>query len=177
MPDQKSISGPVGTAELAKILGISPQRVNELGRKGKIARRPDGKWDVEAVLTAVRKNLDNRQPVKAGKLPSAAPEAWSSELPEPKRGTLLYEQWRLTREKADREELDRRALEKTLLKRDDVRIAVAGMIAASKSRLMTMPDELCDRLAAESDAVSCREMLAVKVHEALEQLAEWPASA
>lgn len=95
----------------------------------------------------------------------------------PKPGTLAYEQWRLTREKADREALDRKVLEGALLKRTDVRQAVTGMISASKSRLLTMPDELCDRLAAESDAIRCREMVATKVFEALSVLSEWPTCA
>ena len=165
----------IGTQELAGILGISRQRINELGRKGKIERETDGKWDVAKVREALGRNLDGSQPSKVSEHPAAERELM--ETPEPKRGTLLYEQWRLTREKADRERLDREVLERNLLKSDEIRSAVCGMIAASKSRLITMPDELCDRLAAESDAIRCREMVAAKVHEALEQLSEWPVSA
>jgi hypothetical protein len=109
--------------------------------------------------------------------PPAAQTAKPGESGGPIPGTLAYEQWRLTREKADRERIDREALLGTLLKRDEVRGAVSGMIAAAKSRLITLPDELCDRVAAESDSVRCREMMAAKVHEALSQLAEYPACA
>jgi len=172
----------VSTVELAAILGISRQRVNEFGRQGKITREPDGKWDAAKVAAALGKSLDGRQ---------ASPARDRAEKPEhsvgqhreqaagvePPKGTLLYEQWRLTREKADREALDRKTLEGSLLKTEDVKATVSAMIGASKSKLITIADELCDKLAATSDPVRCRELVDGKIHQALSELAEWPARA
>jgi hypothetical protein len=187
----------IGTSELAARLGISRQRVNELGRLGKITREPDGKWDPAKVAAALGKNLDGRQQsparervveMKARDRAVAAPHKvgagggrkakdGSATEEHPPEGTLLYEQWRLTREKADREALDRQALEGALLKRDEVRAAVSSMISAAKSKFLTVGDELCDRLAATSDPIACREMVDARIHQALSELAEYPSCA
>jgi hypothetical protein len=47
----------ISTPELAKKLGISRQRVNELGRMGKIQREADGQWNLERVHAAIERNL------------------------------------------------------------------------------------------------------------------------
>lgn len=86
----------------------------------------------------------------------------------------MYEQWRLTREKADREELDRKVLEGSLLKRSEVKTAVYGMLERFRSRMLLIADELCDRVAAETDTVRCREMIDRKLCDALSQLSEYP---
>ena len=44
----------VSTSTVARSLGISRQRVNELARKGRITRETDGRWDLSKVLGCVR---------------------------------------------------------------------------------------------------------------------------
>ena len=39
----------IGTSELARRLGVSRQRINELARLGKIAKAGPGRWDPEKV--------------------------------------------------------------------------------------------------------------------------------
>ncbi len=51
----------VGTGELAKILGISRQRVNELGRLQKISREADGQWDLDKVRAQLGHTIDPQQ--------------------------------------------------------------------------------------------------------------------
>lgn len=176
----------VSTGQLARLLGISRQRVNELGRKGKITREPDGRWNVAEVRATLAVSLDARQisPAKAdagsarvGKRRGIDPAESHPGNGTPPKGTLLYEQWRLTREKADREALDRKVLEGSLLKREEVRPAVSSMIAAAKNRLITIADELCDKLAASSDPVRCKELVDDRISQALKELAEYPARA
>ena len=48
----------IGTGDLAKALGISRQRINELARKGKITREPDGMWELEKVRGEMARNLE-----------------------------------------------------------------------------------------------------------------------
>jgi phage terminase Nu1 subunit (DNA packaging protein) len=165
----------LSSSALAAELGISRQRVNELGRKGKIQRNPDGTWDLAKVRADLGHSIDGSQksPARDG-MAAEAPEA---PVVEPPKGTLLYEQWRLTREKADREAVDRQAIEGKLLKREEVKSAWSGMIAAVTNRLESIPDELCDRLASTVDAIECREILADKIREARMQLSEYPANA
>jgi phage terminase Nu1 subunit (DNA packaging protein) len=86
----------------------------------------------------------------------------------------LYEQWRLTREKADREALDRKREEGSLVKRDEVSTSVSSMISATKTKLRMIPAELCDKLATTKDPIRCRELMERKINEALSELAEYP---
>ena len=51
----------ISTPNIAKMLGISRQRVNELGRLGKIPREADGRWNPERVRVALEQNLDQRR--------------------------------------------------------------------------------------------------------------------
>lgn len=170
------------TSELAALLGISRQRVNELGRAGKITREADGNWNPDRVARDLGRNLDGAQKSPARER-ATPPEHGVGQRREeaprehPPKGTLAYEQWRLTREKADREALDRKVLEGELLKRAEVKTAVSAMLGAFKARCMTIADELCDKLAATSDSVRCRELVDSKIHAALSELSEWRASA
>jgi DeoR/GlpR family transcriptional regulator of sugar metabolism len=66
----------VKTGELAKVLGISRQRVNELSRKGKLTRSADGKWDPDRARSELKRTPgraagtaveSGNPPVKSGK--------------------------------------------------------------------------------------------------------------
>ena len=55
---------------------------------------------------------------------------------------------------------------------DEVRSVVSAMISAARNRLLIIPDELCDKLAATADPVRCREMVETRIHQALSELSE-----
>ncbi len=65
----------IRTGELAKRLGVSRQRVNDLAREGKLTRDPDGLWDPDKVRGEPSRTLSRQQKVKAqlGGVPPAAP--------------------------------------------------------------------------------------------------------
>jgi hypothetical protein len=73
---------------------------------------------------------------------------------------------------ADLREMEARRQKSELLDADDVRAAVVGMITSAKSRLLTMADELCDRLAACSDPIGCRVLVDSEVRRALTALSK-----
>jgi hypothetical protein len=55
------------------MLGISGQRVNELGRQGKLTREPNGRWNPERVRAAIGRNLHpGRRRALAGPFPAAS---------------------------------------------------------------------------------------------------------
>lgn len=150
----------VSTAKLCEALGVTKQRISVLERRGTIQRETDGQWDVEKVRAALAANLDARQN-------SANPD----QPPTLQKGTIAYETYRLTRERADRAALERAEIEGSLLKVDEVRKAWDGMIAAARTKLLAIGDEICEKLAAETNSIRCREMVNVKVKEALADLA------
>jgi len=177
------------TSEACRALNISKVRLNELARKGKAPRGPKpNQWDIDAIRAALGRNLDGRQ-VSPAQLIVAKPEPVQDigkhtkdrepvgDSLEPAKGTLLYEQWRLTREKASREALDLKVAERKLLDVEDVRAAVSGMVIAFRAKALVIGDSLADKLAATSDPIACRELVDARVYEALESLVEYPASA
>ena len=147
---RKDVNKPTVRA-LAKKAGVSGPLVHR--------KRAQGKTDEQIIIEANAR----RRNKSAGA--------------HPRKGTLLYEQWRHTREKADREALDRKILEGLLLKREEVRTAVSGMISTVKTKLLMVGDELSDHLAASTDPVACRVMIDDRIHRALSELAGYPASA
>lgn len=71
-------------------------------------------------------------------------------------------------------ELNLAAREGQLLDAERVRDAVSGMIIAARAKLLMIPSELCDKLAACSDPVRCLELIDGKICQALDELAEYP---
>jgi hypothetical protein len=161
----------IGTSELAARLSISRQRVNELGRLGKITREPDGRWDPAKVAAALGRNLDGRQasparervvemrtpdravaaPHKVGAGGGRKPkgEQTVGDDATPKKGTLLYEQWRHTQEKANREALERRKLEGELVESAAVESAWSEFGVKFRDAVMGLPSVVCNRLPEE----------------------------
>jgi len=71
--------------------------------------------------------------------------------------------------KQDKLELEEK--EKRLIDAEEVRESVAGMVIASRAKLLVIGDELCEKLASLSSAVACRELVDNRIAEALEALA------
>jgi hypothetical protein len=188
----------IKTHQLAELLGISRQRVNELGRIGKLTREPDGTWDPGKARLALGRNLDHRQPSPSaaaikkaskdigrhtsgrkgtnGSRESAGDWGPRGEEPkgeEPRKGTLLYEQWRHTREKASREELERRVREGELLERSDVIAQVGNLIINAKTNLRGIGAKIAPDLAAETSDAKCQAMVDSEIDEALMAISKW----
>jgi len=79
---------------------------------------------------------------------------------------------------ADAEKIERENKERSseLINGAEHHQAVCEMITTAKSRLLMIADELCDRLATESNPVKCREMLREKIRQSLSELAAKPAA-
>jgi hypothetical protein len=61
----------------------------------------------------------------------------------------------------------------SLLKRDEVASAWGSLISSAQSRLLVIPDEICDLLALEYNPIRCREMVLAKITDALSALSEY----
>jgi phage terminase Nu1 subunit (DNA packaging protein) len=178
----------VSTPQLEQALGITRQRINELARKGKIPRGDRGKWDLEAVRRALGNNLDTRQvspargeapPQTVGKRHSdpgfAMPRVPRSDTPV--KGTIAHAELMHKQAMAAKAAMQAKELEGKLIEADDVRTSWSGMISRAKNVLLGIGSELCDKLAAEANAVRCREMIDERVRNALSELAEPMANA
>jgi hypothetical protein len=72
---------------------------------------------------------------------------------------------------ADQHELKARKLDGELVEISEVRGAITDHLAHSRSILLGLPGELCDRMAAEQDPIRCRLLLMERIREALTALA------
>lgn len=157
--------------KLATLLGVSHTRINDLVRQGRITRSAKG-FDVDAVRAQLAKSV---APERASRIKADIGQTPHRLRTEPESDQDKYNKARAYREsvraKADEIALKERMGE--LIPQDKVCGFISGMIAAAKNRLMTIPDELCDRLATETDPAICRQMLIKKLRDALERLSEW----
>ena len=165
----------VSTPELAAAFGISRQRVNELGRKGKITREPDGRWDVDKVRAALGRNLDIRQmspargeapPQTVGRRPTDPPRngvftgdpggvksggLGTDMIPDtgPAVGTLAHAQLVHETAKAKKAALEARRLEGSLVDREAVEAEWTAIGSEIRDRVMALPSRVINRLPSE----------------------------
>lgn len=138
------------------MLGISRQRVNELGRVGKIQREADGRWNADKVREALHQNLDHRQSIvtrggnKSGgdtKPPTVKKVLEGvSGVQELQPGTIAYETYRLTKEKADRAALDRQEAEGTLVRAEEIEKYWTEAAIKIRDAVMGLTSRVCNRL-------------------------------
>ena len=163
----------LSTAQLAAALGISPQRVNELGRKKKISREPDGQWDVETVRADLNRNLDHSQPQRAGNKPinprrSEDPDAISGNTHD------VFNRARAVKETALARgaQLDLRHRQGELLERSEIEAAITQGLTSFKNHLLLFPDKVAPKVAACSDVLECRAIIYEEIRHLLITLSD-----
>ena len=171
----------ISTAQLAAILGISRQRINELGRKGKISREPNGQWNLVKVHEALRNNLDVRQitPSLSGrhKIP-IEPQNTSAPSGEiVAEGTFLEAQRRHEWLKVQKEELALQVRRGELIEKKELERELGALLTAFRNRSMLMPDKLAPRVAVTTDVLECRALIEREVRELLSILSEYQTNA
>lgn len=77
---------------------------------------------------------------------------------------------------ANLRELELAEKQGVLVNANEVAEGWAALVSEAKSKLMLIPDELCDRLAVESHPVRCREIMREEIRAALEVLAKGQAA-
>ncbi len=169
----------VGSGELAKILGISRQRVNELGRRQKITREPDGLWDLDKVRAQLGHTLDPQQVSRIRSPRARAAGELDSDAMQRPPGTGsnahdLFNRARAAKEIAIAKEkqLELKKREGELLEGADVEQTRTKELTMFKNRLLLVPDKLAARVAASSDVAECRELIETEVFGLLNDLSE-----
>jgi hypothetical protein len=178
-----------GLREAARQLGISHVALMKAVKSGRVAKRQDGSFDVEACRVALDLNTHpgksraarTQQSDTASTSPSISerPETFDpamrpaiASIDEIKDSTLeavRQLEWEKVREK--RLKLDRE--EGRLVELAPVNAWVAGMIVRARDELMRIPTELRDKLAHETDPLACEAMLLGRMEGVLARLAEF----
>ncbi len=149
----------ISTKQLAAILGISVTRVNQLRRKGKIQREPDGRWNLVKVNADLRQNLNKSQAIRSlGQKPQSETAQMAAE--QGNNGDSFSEaQRRHEWLKVQKEELTLRIRSMELLERSDVKEEWTRGLSAFRSQLLLVPDKLAPKIAACTDVRECRSMI------------------
>jgi hypothetical protein len=172
------MSDRIGIGELAKRLGISRQRVNDLAREGKLTREPDGRWDPDRAMDELSKTLDSRHRRRAKvqqrgvRQDSRASE--SEGLPLTGSAHEIFNRARAAKEVAIAKErqLDLRHRQGELLEASEVELAWTRKLTAFKERLLAIPDRLAQKLAAIAEDREIRAILDGEIRMALKALIE-----
>jgi hypothetical protein len=164
----------------AKRKGVTLSTVQRAIKAGRVTTTPDGKIDPDIAdeqwkeRTNPAKARPKRSPKAvrgqreaepdAGAEPEASPDDyWKS------RAAREFWEARLSKLKAEREAGN-------LIPREDAERAWGGMIAAARSKVLALPANLAQKLAIESDLITCEEILKDAAHRILSELSEYQPS-
>jgi phage terminase Nu1 subunit (DNA packaging protein) len=143
--------------ELAEHLGMSPQSVGELVKKG-IFTIKKGRSPVD--LDVCRIEYINHLRKSANHFKKSGNS-----------GDIVEESTRLKKFQADKAELEVNQLEGKLIPAELIKDTWSSEIANAKAKFMNIPDNLAHRIAAANDYNERRDMIQKEIYEALEELA------
>ena len=180
------------TSQLAAALKISRQRVNELGRLGKLHREKDGGWDPMKVNLALGANLDIHQvspargeatpPNRGGRPRKDAPPKAQPVLVRreqsrretgPTPGTPAHAQFMKTQAQAAQEMMLAKKMEGSLIEVKAVRQMLCEFVSNAKTRLLAIGNKMAPALAIETSEAMIKAALDNEVMECLGDLARW----
>lgn len=155
----------VKQSDIAKILGVTEARVTQLKAKGMPTN------SVDAAAAWYRANIDQKLSPKLA--PSIVPPAAKDSM-----GAVISDAYDIQQSRAKREfheanlaELRERQELGELVNAAQVRQAVTAWAAMARSAFEKIPDKLSERLAAESDAISCHALITAEIDLVLADLA------
>jgi hypothetical protein len=176
-------------SEFAKRLHVSKARVSQMVAQG-MPVTADGKIDVPAALNWIEQHIDQshkdsvarRQSVPAA-VPDAHPapppatpsQAGADRLPDPGRILLTAKAKRALVELRRAERMERKETGE-LVETVEVQRAIENMIANAKSKLLSLGHRLGPRVAIETDAAKCKDLIDGGVRDALADLVGYQAA-
>lgn len=153
----------VSQADLARLLNVTRQSINELVGRGILKPDQDGRLDLEASRAAILDNLHPKSKAAQAIAPAVvAPDpAAAGPAPAPTPAPMSYNTAKTLREvsEAAMAQLKLQELRGELVKVADVRTAMAAKVAALREAAMQIPSRLAPVLAAETDQAKVYEHL------------------
>lgn len=140
---------------IAKLLLITPRRLQQLAKDGHVPKAERGRYDLVAAVQGYVKYLRDR---------AIAGDAAA--------GGEAQDRVRLVKAKADIAEFEARRLEGDLVPAEEVGAALADMVARFRARCLAIPSKAAPMAAAEERPEAVHEIIETFVHEALAELAQ-----
>ena len=171
---------------IARELKVSHTAVNKAVQSGRIHPEKDGSFDLAKVRKEWDRNADFHQqqrgaPKRSARIAesndvrSPAPHAESGDgetesLTDPK-----FKDVQLRREKikAEREQLRLDEEKKLLISAEEAKQVWSAMVTTARNKALMLPSELGPKLAVETDAVACEEVLRNAIYAFLSEMTEY----
>lgn len=177
---QSIVTARASQAELARLLGVSRQAVNDLVRRNVLEVGQDNRIDVEmarvALANRVRPSSKTAQALETPAATALQPEAAAAApLQEQDSAAVTsYHVAKTLRETAEARlaQLKLAELRGDLIRAADVRSTWAKRAAALRESILQLPPRLAATLAAEPDQARCHDILQAELHTLLAQLVE-----
>jgi len=165
----------IGATELAKHLKISRQRIYQYIDEGKIPREPNGKFDLDKVLQALKRNLDIKQPARSLKSTdrSSQPGLSGQKIDGKRQPTFAEVQLQHEIAKTIKAQLEAKRLQETLVDIAEVEKTWSAMCTTFRNRMLLLPDKLAPRVSVVEDVRECSNLIFKEVEEALTALSEY----
>lgn len=161
-PDLRSLTCGVG--DLAELFGLTEMRIQQLVKEGKVVKAERGKY---LLWESVKGYVGFQQERAAGRFGGdgdVAPDSYE------KHRARLYAA------RADAQEVLAARLKGQVHDSDAIASVINDMIARARSRFLAIPDRTAPILADIADPNECKARLTDAVHEALSELADYPAA-
>ena len=146
---------PVDT--IAKLLLLTPRRVQQLTQEGIIPRAERGRYELAPAVQGYIRYLQDRH--------------LGAEGDEGGDATMAAEKLKKLAAERQMKEMERDEMNGSLLHRDAVIKAYAGRITATRAKLLSLPKKLAPQLVDMADPVEVETLIKAEVYAALRELA------
>lgn len=151
---------PVGT--LAKRLGITEKRIQQLVTLGVVIRGERGRYDLWGSVRGYVSYLQDRAAGRSGGDPAEG-------------GTYEAHRARLYAARADKAEEEAKLLKGKSHDAETIADVINAMLANFRSRCLAIPTQAAPLVANSNDPNACKGILTDAIYQALEELAAYPA--
>lgn len=155
-PIRSSPSQTAPPETLAKLLNLTPRRIQQLANEGVIPRAERGRYDV---LRSVKGYV-----------------AYLQDLSQGRRGELhdiAKTRQRLLQFQADRAEIEIQLMRGDMVRTEDVMAYLQPMLGHFRARLLSLPNAVAPQVMACKSLTEIQELLRVTMYEALNEFAEY----
>lgn len=144
------------TNQLAELLGLTPRRIQQLAEEGVIVKASRGQYKAANSIQNYIRYLQDKE------------RAVSDD-------DIDYFKERALHEKAKREkaELELAVMKGELHRSEDVKFVMNDMIAAFRSKVLSLPSKLAPQLVGKTDMAVVQEYISRETYEALTELSEY----
>ena len=163
-------------SEIARLLGVSRQAVNQHVKSGRLSVDESGKIDIDDARLLTETMPPSAKTAAAFNAQKKSSDQTGGEEKKSESPQFSYHVVKTMREAEEARiaKLKREEMEGALIRLEAVRSVAANTLAATREALLQLPARLSTVLAAEGSPARVHDLLQQEIHQALAQLATLP---